>query len=131
MSTDLLLLNVTLALTALMAFPYVLDRIAILGLFGAMANPASTDKPLHPWAKRAQSAHKNAVENLVVFAPATLLVEAAGAADATTVAACAIYLIARIAHYVVYTLGIPVVRTLAFFTGWGSTMFLLAKAGGF
>jgi uncharacterized MAPEG superfamily protein len=36
--------------------------------------------------------------------------------------AAKIYLIARVVHYVVYTAGIPVIRTLAFLTGFGATL---------
>ena len=130
MSQELILLNWVLLATALMAFPYVLDRIAVRGLLGAMANPCADDKPLHAWAERAKCAHANAVENLIVFAPAVLLVHVAKLGNEVTVLACLIYLIARIAHYIVYTLGIPVVRTLTFFGGWGATLVLLIRAGG-
>lgn len=130
MSQDLIILNWVLLATALMAFPYVLDRIAVRGLFGAMANPSSDEKPQNVWADRAKSAHANAIENLVVFAPAALLVHIAELGNGVTVTACIIYLSARIAHYIVYTLGIPVLRTLTFFAGWGATMVLLARVGG-
>ena len=35
-----------------------------------------------------------------------------------TVGACIVYFWARLAHYVVYTMGIPVARTLTFTVGW-------------
>jgi len=50
MTNDLHILNLTLIATAVMAFPYVLNRIAVRGLFGAMANPSANDKPQHEWA---------------------------------------------------------------------------------
>ena len=37
------------------------------------------------------------------------------------VLACKLYLAARVAHYVVYAAGIPVLRTLLFFVGFGAT----------
>ncbi len=36
----------------------------------------------------------------------------------STVIACAVYFWARLAHAIVYTLGIPVLRTLAFTVGF-------------
>jgi uncharacterized MAPEG superfamily protein len=62
-------------------------------------------------------AHQNAVENLVIFAPLVLALQMAGISSSTTVTACVVYFFARLAHYVVFTLGIPVVRVLTFAVG--------------
>jgi uncharacterized MAPEG superfamily protein len=94
------------------------------------ANPSPADKPLAVWAQRAQAAHANAVENLVMFAPAVLCVVLLQRADSLTAGACATYFVSRMAHYVVYTAGIPVARTLAFFGGWGATMVLVSRVAG-
>jgi len=64
------------------------------------------------------AAHINAVENLVVLAPLVLTTRALGIATATTAFACALYFWARLAHVVIYTLGIPVLRTLSFAVGF-------------
>ena len=58
--------------------PYILDRIMVRGLMGAMANPSRNDKPQSPWAQRLYFAHTNAVENLVIFAPLVLILDAQG-----------------------------------------------------
>lgn len=130
MTSELQWLYTTLLATLLMAFPYVLNRIAVRGLFGALANPSPDDKPLSAWAARAQRAHANAVENLVVFAPAVLLLTDMEKGTAMTGAAALVYFVSRLVHYVVYTLGIPGIRTLAFFGGWGATAVILLQAGG-
>jgi uncharacterized MAPEG superfamily protein len=131
MSKELYWLALTLAATALFAFPYVLNRIAVRGLMGAMANPSPADKPLAAWAERAQRAqqraHMNAVENLVLFAPAAIAVHILNLGDGLTAAACMIFFIARLFHYAVYVAGIPVLRTLAFFGGWAGIMILIAR----
>lgn len=127
MSKDLYWFALTLAMTALLAFPYVLNRIAVRGLMGAMANPSDGDKPVPPWAQRAQRAHANAVENLVLFAPAVLAVQVIGRADGLTATACALYFFSRLVHYLVYAAGIPVARTLAFFGGWAGIAILVAR----
>jgi len=54
----------------------------------------------------------------VVFAPLVLTTRALGIATATTAFACALYFWARLAHVVIYTLGIPVLRTLSFAVGF-------------
>jgi uncharacterized MAPEG superfamily protein len=114
MSTEMFWLMLTVAMTGLFWVPYILDRIMVRGLVGAMANPSPKDRPQSPWAQRMMAAHVNAVENLVIFAPLVLGARALGIATAMTAFACALYFWARLAHVVVYTLGIPVLRTLSF-----------------
>jgi uncharacterized MAPEG superfamily protein len=120
-------LALTLAVTASLSFPYVLDRIAVRGLLGTMANPLPTDLPQSAWAQRAQRAHANAVENLVLFAPAAIAVHALAVGDGLTRLGCAIYFGSRLVHYAVYVAGIPVARTLAFFGGWAGIMILVGR----
>lgn len=118
MSRELLWLTFTVILTGLMWVPYILDRIMVRGLMGAMANPSRTDKPQSPWAMRLYFAHTNAVENLVVFATLVLILDSQGHSTESTVIACAVYFWARLAHAIVYTMGVPVLRTLAFAVGF-------------
>ena len=127
MSKEMYWLALTLAVSALFVFPYVLNRIAVRGLTATLANPSPADKPLAEWAQRAQRAHANNVENLVLFAPAALAVQLLSKGDSTTATACAVFFFARLIHYVVYTAGLPVARTLAFFAGWGATVVLIAR----
>ena len=56
---------------------------------------------------------------MVVFAPLAILVDVLGAGTPTTAAAALIYFAARVAHYLIYTLGLPLVRTLVFTIAWG------------
>jgi len=130
MSRDIFWLTLTLALTLSFWIPYVLNRVAVRGIKGTFANPSATAAPLAPWAQRAQAAHYNAIENLVVFAPAVLAVQLLQLGNGTTAFACALYFGARAAHFVLYTLGIPVLRTLAFVTGWFATVLLVARLAG-
>ena len=124
MSTELLWLTLTTLMTALFWVPYILDRIAVRGLAGAMANPSPQDKPQSAWAERAIKAHHNAVENLAVFAALVLTAHLLGISNGLTGAAAVIYFLARLAHFLVFTAGIPVARTLAFAVGWLAQMAL-------
>ena len=76
MPKELLWLTWTTIVTGIMWTPYILDRIAVRGLAGAMANPAPTDKAQSIWAQRLMHAHRNAVENLVLFATLVLTLRA-------------------------------------------------------
>ncbi|HET9902963.1 MAG TPA: MAPEG family protein [Xanthobacteraceae bacterium] len=118
MSRELFWLTLTVALTGVLWVPYILDRIQTRGLMATLGNPQEKDPPQSAWAERLMRAHVNAVENLVVFAALVLTAEALNIHSGLTAAACATYFWARLAHAVVYTLGIPVARTLAFAVGW-------------
>jgi uncharacterized MAPEG superfamily protein len=124
-STELFWLVLTVAMTGLFWVPYILDRIMVRGLMGAMANPSANDKGQSPWARRLMAAHTNAVENLVIFAPLVLTARALSIATATTAFACALYFWSRLAHAAVYTLGIPGLRTLSFAAGFVAQVLLV------
>ena len=130
MSKELYWLILTVALTGLIWVPYILDRIMVRGVMGAMADPSPDDKPQSLWAQRMMAAHVNAVENLVVFAPLALAAQALNIHTAATAFACALYFWSRLAHVVVYTAGIPVLRTLSFTGGFvGQAILALALLG--
>ena len=117
MKKELLWLTYTIVLTALLWVPYILNRLREMGIWTAVANSNADNTPKALWAKRLMKAHKNAVENLVIFAPLVLALQIVGVSTAMTVTACIVYFFARLTHCVVYTAGIPFVRTLAFAVG--------------
>ena len=120
MTRELFWLTLTVILTGLLWVPYILNRIQVRGVSGAMANPSRADKPQAEWANRLMFAHDNAVENLIVFAPLVLILNAADVSTPTTVLACAVYFWSRVVHLIVYTAGLPVLRTLAFVVGFAA-----------
>ena len=117
-SKELFWLTMTCILTGVLWIPYLLDRIKVRGLMGTMANPSPKDTPQSAWAQRLYFAHTNAVDNLVVFAPLVLILDTLGRSTNATIIACAVYFWARLAHAIVYALGLPVFRTLAFLVGF-------------
>jgi uncharacterized MAPEG superfamily protein len=124
MTRELFWLALTVILTGLLWVPYILNRSQIRGLGGTMANPSRNDKPHAEWATRLMFAHDNAVENLIVFAPLVLILAQLDYSTTATVYACAVYFWARVAHVIVYTMGLPVFRTLAFAVGFAAQVVL-------
>ena len=118
MTRELFWLTLTVVLTGVMWIPYILNRAQVRGLMGAMANPSRNDKPQDEWANRLMFAHDNAVENLIIFAPLVLILNAIDYSSRWTVLACAVYFWARVAHALVYTFGIPVLRTVTWTVGF-------------
>ena len=69
------------------------------------------------WPGRARRAHLNMIENLVLFAALVLIAAAAGKANATTAMGAMIFFWARLAYALIYLIGIPWLRTLAWLIG--------------
>jgi uncharacterized MAPEG superfamily protein len=128
MTAELYWMTLTVLMTALFWLPYVLDRLAVRGLWATVADSQPENFERHSlWAQRSARAHINAVENLAIFVPAVLTAHALNLSTPATQAAAATYFFARLVHYIVYTLGVPVVRTLAFAVGWCAQITILAS----
>lgn len=65
------------------------------------------------WAGRAQRAHHNMLENIVLFAVLVLVAQVAGRTNATTVLGAQLFFWGRLAYAVIYLAGIPWLRTAA------------------
>ena len=117
LTPELYWLTLTCLVTGFMWVAYIINRIGEMGLWPALKNPQPDTQPNALWAFRAEKAHANAVENLVVFAPLALGVHVLGLSTAMTGMAAAVYFFTRIAHYLIYVLGVPVLRTIAFAIG--------------
>ena len=124
LTPELFWLTLTVILTGLLWVPYILNRIVVRGLSATMDNPKRDVKPHAAWATRLMFAHDNAIENLAVFAPLVLILNAIDYSNKWTVYASAVYFWARVAHLIVYTLGLPVFRTLAFTVGFAAQVVL-------
>lgn len=68
--------------------------------------------PFTGWAGRADRAHHNMLESLVLFAALVLIAVVSGRTNATTLLGAQIFVWARLAYAVVYVAGIPWLRTL-------------------
>jgi uncharacterized MAPEG superfamily protein len=110
MSIDLTMLVWTVALA------FVQMLVAVLGATGQVGLPKLAGNrddmpPLESWAGRADRAHKNMVENLVLFAALVLAAHAAGRANAMTALGAQLFFWARLAYAIIYVAGIPWLRT--------------------
>ena len=117
MKTEVWYLVLVTTFTALLWIPYILDRLMVRGLMDAVGYP-DNPKPQSLWARRLMKAHANAVENLVVFAALVLAAQVAGVSNGAIATAAMVYFWARVVHAVVFTFGIPWLRTISFTVGW-------------
>ncbi len=124
MTPDLMWLAYAAALTAILWVPYIVGIVLTNGIItpGYYKDPTPLDVPA--WVKRCNRAHINAVESLVPFAAVVLIANVAGIANETTAMWAMVYFYARLAHAVIYWLGIPYLRTLIFATGLIATLLI-------
>ncbi|MEL6218473.1 MAG: MAPEG family protein [Pseudomonadota bacterium] len=114
---ELYWLTVLTIATALFWVPYILGMIMCRGLVGALVTREGDDPGTFAWARRGQLAHRNAIENLAVFAPLAIGVAITGTGTETTALAAMAFFWLRLAHYIAYIAGVAVVRTLLFVGG--------------
>lgn len=107
--------------------PYALDRVMVRGLMGALANYDPGAKPQSAWARRAQRAHTVALEAFAAFAPLAILAAIRLPEDGYPGVLAMTFFFAIVAHYVIYCLGIVVLRTLAFALAAASTIALALR----
>lgn len=130
METAYFYLGLSGMLAVLMWTPYILSRAITWGIPQFLHNypdkypQVTPEMPL--WAARSQRAHMNMVETLPAFASVVL---AAGYLAPQTMHAdvamwAQTFFFARIAHAIVYTLGIPYLRTPVYLVSWAAILII-------
>jgi uncharacterized MAPEG superfamily protein len=116
MTTDLWMLVWTAFLCLAMPMVYLPSRVTTPGgTDWGFGNRDGARPPFPAWAERAQRAHANLTENVAPFAILVLVAHVAGKANATTALGATIFFWARLAYVPLYTIGVPYIRTVAFF----------------
>jgi uncharacterized MAPEG superfamily protein len=77
-----------------------------------------TMRPMPNWGKRADRTYINAVETFAPFAAMVLLIQVTGKADSMTAFWATSFFWLRLAHAVIFLVGIPYLRTLIFVLGY-------------
>ena len=118
MTSDLTYLALTAILTAALWIPYVIAQVTTNGFLTPANYVDPTPRPLPPWGKRADRTYLNAVESFAPFAALVIVAHLAGKADAMTAFWAMSFFWLRVAHALVYLLGIAYVRTIVFTLGF-------------
>ena len=116
MKLELTLLVCAVGLAFLQVLVALLTAIPQVGLPALLGNREEMPA-LSGVAGRAERAYKNMFESLLLFAALVLVAAVAGKTNAQTALGAQIFLWARLAFAVIYVVGIPVVRTLAWLVG--------------
>jgi len=110
MKPELTLLTCAVVLTLVQAVIAVLGALMQVGL-PMLAGNREAMPEITGWGGRAARAHRNMLENLVLFAALVLVAVAAGKTNAMTLLGAQIFVYARLAYAAVYLAGIPWLRT--------------------
>jgi uncharacterized MAPEG superfamily protein len=110
MKPELMLLAWAVALTLvqmLIAASGAASQVGVMPLFGNREGmPVLTG-----WAGRAERAHHNMLENLVLFAALVLIATVSGKTNSTTLLGAQLFFWARVAYAVIYLAGVMYLRT--------------------
>ena len=121
MKPELMLLVWAAALALVQAVIAAQGAFMQVGLFTLAGNREGLPE-IRGWGGRAARAHRNMLENLVLFAIVVIVAVLAGKTNGTTLLGAQIFLYARIAYALVYLFGVPWVRTAV----WGVSVAGLA-----
>lgn len=114
MNTDLICLLILALWTIPLNHIPALARVSAAGVEWGLSN---RDKmpTVSPWVERADRAQRNHHDNLALAAVVILIAQITGNADQITAIASLVVVTMRILHGIVYMIGIPTLRSLAYF----------------
>jgi len=118
MSTDLKYLAFTAVLTASLWIPYIACQVITNGNLTPQNYLDPTPRLVPLWGQRANRAHINAVESFAPFAALVIVLHLTGKASGMTAFWAISFFWLRVAHAIVYILGIPYLRTLIYTLGY-------------
>jgi uncharacterized MAPEG superfamily protein len=110
MKPELTLLTCAVVLTLVQAVIAVTGALMQVGLPTLAGNRQGMPE-IMGWGGRAARAHRNMLENLVLFAALVLVAVAADRSNAMTLLGAQIFVYARLAYAAVYIIGLPWIRT--------------------
>ena len=116
MTTELAMLATAGGLILALTLVQATRNVLVLGLVTAAGNQHDIE-PWGGWNDRLNRAVKNLIEAVAIYAPFAVAVTVLGVGNETSALGAKIFVIARTIHAVVYTAGIPWVRTTAWFVG--------------
>lgn len=103
-----------------------IGKMRIAGVGWGLGN-RDTEPPAPAWVARAERAARNHFENLPLFIVAVLVAHVVGAHNEITRAAAVAFVVGRVAHTVLYWLGITVVRTVAYYAAIGAVFAIVSQ----
>jgi len=126
MKPELMLLGWSVILAIVQVVIAVLGAQMQVGLMTLVGNREGFPE-IKGWAGRAARAHRNMIENLVLFAALVLALAVAGKSNGATVLGAQLFFWGRVAYAGIYLAGIPWARTGAWTVSVIGLLVLLAQ----
>jgi uncharacterized MAPEG superfamily protein len=126
MPLELKLLVWSVALTLVQVVVAATGAIMQVGLVPLAGNREGLP-PIEGWAGRALRAHRNMLENLVLFAALVLTAQVAGRTGAMTALGAQLFFWGRVAYAPIYIIGVPWLRTAVFGVSAVGMLLILAQ----
>jgi uncharacterized MAPEG superfamily protein len=114
MKPELTLLVWAAALTVVQVLVAVAGAFTQVGLMKLVGNREDMPK-LSGWAGRAERAHLNMLQNLVLFAALVLVAVVTNRTNDMTLLGAQLFIWGRVAYAIIYLAGLPWLRTLSWF----------------
>ncbi|HSS12756.1 MAG TPA: MAPEG family protein [Rhizomicrobium sp.] len=121
---EMLVWSTALALSQMLIA--VLAAIAQVGLLPLVGNRENLPV-IEGGARRAQRAHRNMLESLVIFAVLVLVAQFAGKTNGVTASGAKLFFWSRLAYAPVYVIGIPWLRTGLWGASFAGLLQILAQ----
>lgn len=126
MTPELVYLVWSAALTLVLAVIAVSGATLEVGLPKLAGNREGMGE-MPGWAGRAARAHRNMLENLVLFAILVFAARIANVSTAMTVLGAQLFFFGRLAHAIIYIAGIPWLRTAAWLVSVVGLLLIFAQ----
>jgi uncharacterized MAPEG superfamily protein len=126
MTRDLVCLVVLALWTLPLNYMGSIGRMWVAGTLWGWSNRDVVVEP-PPWSARGERAQRNHLENLPMFMVLVLVLHLTGKHDDVTALACMAFVVARMAHGVLYVAGVLYARTLAYWASLACLAVLLSR----
>ena len=120
MEPELFYLLLSVGLCGLLWIPTVVERVFRIGLAETVGNNPD-DKNVPEWATRLKRAHRNLVDNIIIFGILILILQVVEKSNNTTGFASLIFFYARLVQGISHIIGVTWVRTISFVIAWLAT----------
>jgi uncharacterized MAPEG superfamily protein len=127
MTTELWMLTWSAVLAMLAPLVYLTGRAVTPGAIAWAAGNRDEPFVVPAWVSRAQRAHANLLENLLPFAALVLVCHVGNRSGALSALGATLFFWGRVAHHVVYCVGIPYLRTAIFFVAQTGLLLVLLQ----
>jgi uncharacterized MAPEG superfamily protein len=127
MTTDLWCVVAIAVWSVLLAYIGVLGRVRKVGTKWGFGNRHEVLPEMPHWVQRGDRAYANHLANAGVFVALALVAHVSGEHDDVTATASVVFVVARVAHSLLYVAGVAYLRTLVFWASLGALGTIISR----